>query len=764
MHLGRVHAILDPDDAAEFVREARIRSSDRLFPRRVCLAVRSVQRWFRESYQNQNWVVRVANTSCVVVRNKESQRALREHMQSDDDDDVVDNLRCIRTYAKNHDVGQGPTGPNILALLAFDIELEDRWASGERCYLKYPAVLAEIAHLALCTEVSSSAFTAFEFARLQAGSFAEVMTRPVANPGTTKDRVNALIDQTTLLHSDEATTSLPDDAPFSLLPHQCRTLRFCCSVEDGEASLFMKVREGLYYSPYMLRFSQTPRLLRGGFVCDEMGLGKTAVSLALVHAKPPPSSHQGANTLVVCPVSLIGQWCREARKCFPGVSIAKYHGPNRRRLTLFDKNIVVTTYGILASEARSTHSNHENRLDTVVWHRVVFDEAHVLRNMNTVQYRVCTRICATHKWVVTGTPITTHDGCLSMMQTRLVFDHLRGRDMLLRGNVSCPMLALMTKTMIRHRKAMRILGRPIVTLPPCTRALAPIAMTADEKAQHDTAYQQVQLFYRRSRYYTGLQGFREVQRLRRLLSSAPSGQDTGLEVASQSLRDVAEKTIKDDCCGICLGDFDVPIVTKHCHHVFCDECMQNLFAASAHKCPMCRTPLARSDLLLVHPPSDDIPASNFGSKISALCGMVQAAEDQDKFLVVLQFQGSMGPVRSALEDHAKVYSLESSMPQSKREKSLAAFEAVEGKAVFLLSARAGGVGVNLTAANRVVLFEPFLDKGLREQAVGRAYRMGQRRPVQVQTLVTTGTIEEKIVAQEGDCRMSHVCQFFTDDD
>jgi hypothetical protein len=329
------------------------------------------------------------------------------------------------------------------------------------------------------------------------------------------------------------------------------------------------------------------------------------------------------------------------------------------------------------------------------------------------------------------------------------------------------MLALMAKTMIRHRKAMRIRGRPIVTLPPCARAIVPVAVSPGEKARHDIVHHQVKLFYRRARYYTGLQGFREVQRLRRLLSSAPTGQDVGLEAAPQRLRDVAEKTIQDDCCGICLGDFDVPVVTRPCHHVFCDECMQNVFAASAHKCPMCRTPLARSDLLLVHPPADDgAPALNFGSKIAALCAMVQAAGDHDKFLVVLQFQGSTGPIRTALQDKATaaVYSLESSMPQSKREKSLAAFEAVEGKAVFLLSARAGGVGVNLTAANRVVLFEPFLDKGLREQAVGRAHRMGQRRPVQVSTLVTTGTIEEKIVAVEGDCRMSHVCQFFTGDE
>lgn len=761
MHLGRVHAILDPDDAEAFVQDARIRTTDAVFPRRAVRAVRAVQRWVSESFQHQNWIVRVAHTSCTLVKGLEAQRVLRAKMQADDDDDVVESMRWIRAFAKENDVAAGPAGPRILALLAFDIVLNERAATGERVYIKYPAVLAEAMHLILATEVSTTAFTGFEMARLQAGSFAEVMLATTVR--TIRERVEALMDQTTLLHPDDGgDLALPDGAAFSLLPHQRRTLRFCASVEDGEASLFLKVRDGLHYSPYLLRFSPTPRPLLGGFVCDEMGLGKTAVCLALVHARPPPEGHRGGNTLVVCPVSLIGQWCREARKCFPGVSICKYHGPNRWRMAPTAKTIVVTTYGILASEARTCHRNHEDRLDTVVWHRVVFDEAHVLRNMSSVQYRTCSRICATHRWIVTGTPQVAADGRLNLMQTRLVFDRLGARDMLLRGQVSCPLLALMTKTMIRHRKAMQVRGQPLVALRECRRAQVPIALSDAERARHADVQGRVEAFYRASRYYTGLQGFREVQRLRRLLSCAPTDAQARLSVAPPPLRALAEATIKNDCCGICLGDFDVPVVTKACRHVFCDECMQNLFASAAHRCPMCRAPLARTDLCLVYPPSEDPggEAAAFGSKVAALQRIVAEGAPEDKFLVVVQFQGSMTPIREALGDLAPVFSLESSMPQTKREKSLFAFETTDGKAVFLLSAKAGGVGVNLTAANRVVLYEPFLDKALREQAVGRACRLGQRRDVLVQTLVTEGTVEEKIAAVEENCRMSHLCEFF----
>ena len=96
--------MLDPADADEFLRDARIRPADRLFPRRAGRAVRSVQRWVSESAQNQTWVVRVANTSCTVVKNREAQRALRAQMRADDADDVVSNLRYIRAYAKDHDL------------------------------------------------------------------------------------------------------------------------------------------------------------------------------------------------------------------------------------------------------------------------------------------------------------------------------------------------------------------------------------------------------------------------------------------------------------------------------------------------------------------------------------------------------------------------------------------------------------------------------------------------------------------------------------
>jgi hypothetical protein len=66
--------------------------------------------------------------------------------------------------------------------------------------------------------------------------------------------------------------------------------------------------------------------------------------------------------------------------------------------------------------------------------------------------------------------------------------------------------------------------------------------------------------------------------------------------------------------------------------------------------------------------------------------------------------------------------------------------------VFILSVRSGAVGINLTSANYIFMLEPLMNPALDEQAVGRAWRMGQKRPVRVKRLVAKGTIEDTIIS------------------
>ncbi len=79
-----------------------------------------------------------------------------------------------------------------------------------------------------------------------------------------------------------------------------------------------------------------------------------------------------------------------------------------------------------------------------------------------------------------------------------------------------------------------------------------------------------------------------------------------------------------------------------------------------------------------------------------------------------------------------------------RDEMVAAFQAEDGPPVLLLSLKAGGVGLNLTAANHVVHFDRWWNPAVEDQATDRAFRIGQRRDVQVRKMVCVGTLEERI--------------------
>ena len=90
-------------------------------------------------------------------------------------------------------------------------------------------------------------------------------------------------------------------------------------------------------------------------------------------------------------------------------------------------------------------------------------------------------------------------------------------------------------------------------------------------------------------------------------------------------------------------------------------------------------------------------------------------------------------------------SLDGSTPAKARAERIAAFQAGQGE-VFLISLKAGGVGLNLTAADYVIHMDPWWNPAAEDQASDRAHRIGQTRPVTIYRLVAKGTIEERIVA------------------
>jgi len=210
--------------------------------------------------------------------------------------------------------------------------------------------------------------------------------------------------------------------------YQREGLQFCLSREI-QADL-LDVVPGADYS-------HAPR---GGIVADEMGLGKTIMMIGLV------VSHFKLRTLIVLPVPLVQQWVQQFIRT-TGHSPLLFTGQHKYRITtqqLLDAPIVITTYGHISRRALST-SSHESSSRTSLLlykpHRVIFDEAHHLRNHNTSLFQGAIHLVRRLPnisyslpppivWIVTGTPIQNSFADLKTLASLfgVSFPHHRSSD------------------------------------------------------------------------------------------------------------------------------------------------------------------------------------------------------------------------------------------------------------------------------------------------------------------------------------------------
>ncbi|KAK4631128.1 DNA repair protein RAD5 [Fulvia fulva] len=209
-----------------------------------------------------------------------------------------------------------------------------------------------------------------------------------------------------------------------------------------------------YVNPYSgelsLDFPVQEQTCLGGILADEMGLGKTIEMLSLIHSHKSPE-HEGvigdtdshidavgslarqpmnsstikrapATTLVVAPMSLLAQWASEAEKASKAgtLKVLVYYGSEKgvNLQTICSgsnigsaPNVIITSYGVVLSEFNSVaNALAGNRaasggLFGVEYWRIILDEAHMIKNRSSKTAKACYELAATHRWVLTGTPI-----------------------------------------------------------------------------------------------------------------------------------------------------------------------------------------------------------------------------------------------------------------------------------------------------------------------------------------------------------------------
>ena len=114
-------------------------------------------------------------------------------------------------------------------------------------------------------------------------------------------------------------------------------------------------------------------------------------------------------------------------------------------------------------------------------------------------------------------------------------------------------------------------------------------------------------------------------------------------------------------------------------------------------------------------------------------------------LLFSQFTSMLDIIQKDLEDEGISFArLDGSTSKIDRRLRVESFQNDE-TSVFLLSLKAGGLGLNLTKADIVILYDPWWNSAAEEQAMDRSYRMGQEKPVEVYRLIASSSVEEKIL-------------------
>ena len=427
------------------------------------------------------------------------------------------------------------------------------------------------------------------------------------------------------------------------------------------------------------------RLGLGACLADDMGLGKTIQLIALLlheRERLGPDAVT-APTLVVAPMSVVGNWVNELARFAPHLTVHVHHGLDRSLGDAFAAeagrhDIVITTYGLITRDIEF--------LGRVAWRRVVLDEAQFIKNPPTKQSKAIRSLKTDRRIALTGTPVENR---LGELWSILDF---------------CNPGYLSTAGEFRRRFVLPIERRRDESAAAALRALIRPFILRRVKTDPDVVPDLPDLF--QTKDYAIL-----TAEQARLYQSTVDGMLRAVEASEGTQRrgHVLAGLIK---------------LKQICNHPL------NL-AESDHE-----------------PATDGPPQSNRSGKTIRLMEMLEeVVAAGDKALLFTQFR-RMGHLLAAMIAHnlnTQTLFLHGGTPRNKRDELIERFQSDDRTApIFILSLRAGGVGLNLTAANHVFHFDRWWNPAVESQATDRAFRIGQKRSVHVHKLISRGTLEERI--------------------
>ncbi|MBE9168781.1 DEAD/DEAH box helicase [Pleurocapsales cyanobacterium LEGE 06147] len=420
----------------------------------------------------------------------------------------------------------------------------------------------------------------------------------------------------------------------------------------------------------------------GACLADDMGLGKTPQLIGfLLNLK----EQNGLNkpTLVICPTSVLNNWEREVKKFAPTLSTLIHHGDKRSKGKSFAKE--VKNKDLVITSYSLVHRDLKT-LQAIDWEGVVLDEAQNIKNPAAKQSQAVRELRTGFRIALTGTPVENR---LSELWSILDFlnPNFLGNRTFFQKRFAIPIEKYGDRDSL---KILRSLVQPFI--------------------------------------------------LRRLKTN------------KEIIQDLPEKQEMTVFCGLSGEQAEI-------YQQLVDESLTNIEEAEGIKRKgLILTLILRLKQLCNHPElleSKDkkaqVTAADFGNRSGKLLRLKEMLEEiieeGDRALIFTQFSEWGKMLKPYLEKKLgeEVLFLYGATRRQQRQEMIDLFQNnPNGPQIFILSLKAGGTGLNLTRANHVFHIDRWWNPAVENQATDRAFRIGQKRNVQVHKFVCTGTLEERI--------------------
>jgi len=470
----------------------------------------------------------------------------------------------------------------------------------------------------------------------------------------------------------------------------------------------------------------------GGCLADDMGLGKTLQTISFIQHQWNQYPHQFF--LVICPTSLIFNWEAEWNKFCPDTPIQLYHGPDRHKTNLpflsnhpdfnpisSEKNtsinhddlprIIITSYGSVRSDIDLLKNFH--------FKCIVLDESHTIKNPDSQTAKAILQLQSDHRFILSGTPIQNNTMDL-YAQMEFINPGIFGNRNAFRETFANPIDKFKHPYKTKELQQMInpfILRRTKKQVAPDLPEKTEMILWCEMNDTQRNVYNSIRELYKSKLKHSPDKNATKKQKENSQI------ENDNIQFERENFQNEKENFLnKNEKINEGLDANNKTLMVL--------EGLTRLRQA-------CNAP----QLIPGWENTTETPV-----KIEQLLESIQEIQEHHKTLVFSQFTGMLKEIEKALNEANIPYLyLDGKTPAEERQKLVKKFQDNPEERVFLISLKAGGVGLTLTSADYVYLVDPWWNPAAEQQAIDRTHRIGQTQKVFAYKMICKNSVEEKIL-------------------